>query len=141
MSTCLSPSGISQLIVWQVCKKFGIEGFIDYCQTTAKVYETRCLYMISMLKKYFPPDSIKYEVPSGGMFLWIQMLTCTDTFDIITKKALDAKVVCVPGNVFFPIKQVSNHLRLSFSFASLDEIEIGIQRLSLLFIQNKNERV
>ena len=63
----------------------------------------------------------EWTVPSGGMFLWIRLLNIQDSSELIMKKARDADVLFVPGNVFMiDESQPCPYIRASFSLVNPD---------------------
>ena len=51
----------------------------------------------------------------AGMFLWIKFKNVDDTFDLIKEKALEKKVLLVPGRSFSPTNSPSPYARAAFS--------------------------
>jgi kynurenine/2-aminoadipate aminotransferase len=41
----------------------------------------------------------EWSVPDSGMFVWIRLIGIDDSFQLITTKAREAKVLLVPGQV------------------------------------------
>lgn len=52
MATILTPSGLSQLLIWQYLKRAGIDGFLDHAKIVAKMYEERRDFFVGCLEKY-----------------------------------------------------------------------------------------
>ncbi|MDC0584367.1 PLP-dependent aminotransferase family protein [Bacteroidales bacterium] len=94
------------------------------------LYGNQADAMIESMNRYFPKE-VKYTKPEGGMFLWVTLpegLSSMALFD----KAIKKNVAFVPGNPFYvnkPEGHVFNTLRLNFSCANEENIEIGIKRL------------
>lgn len=66
-------------------------------------------------------------MPTGGFFSWIE-LEGIDT-DQLLDLALDLGVAFVPGSAFFTAGRPTSSLRLSYSFAAIDQFDEGIRRL------------
>lgn len=47
-------------------------------------------------------DLAEWNCPQAGMFVWLKLLGVTDTFELITKHAVEQKVLLVPGRAFVP---------------------------------------
>jgi 2-aminoadipate transaminase len=95
----------------------------DICQTYRKHRDT----MIQAINEHFPKE-VRFNQPQGGMFLWVTLpkgLSSLDLFDL----ALKEKVAFVPGTPFYTDGGGMRHLRLNFSNADEQGIEIGIWRL------------
>ncbi|CDQ39928.1 MULTISPECIES: PLP-dependent aminotransferase family protein [Virgibacillus] len=68
-----------------------------------------------------------WDIPTGGFFIWIKikpMFKVKRLFD----KALSKGLLLNPGSIY--AEHSGQFIRLSFGFASLDEIRIGIFQLS-----------
>lgn len=71
----------------------------------------------------------EWKTPEGGFYIWLRLLpevSLSRLFD----EALRYGILLNPGTIYHPEER--DHLRLSYAYASLSEIEEGIQRLSLL---------
>ncbi|MBG1244046.1 PLP-dependent aminotransferase family protein [Nostoc sp. NZL] len=79
--------------------------------------------MLQALERYFP-EEIRWTVPTGGLFLWVQL---PDDFPIgtIRKEAFAQNVYLACGSAFFPDKQGYPAMRLTFCLPP-EEIEQGI---------------
>ncbi|WP_027876932.1 PLP-dependent aminotransferase family protein [Meiothermus cerbereus] len=92
-----------------------------------QTYQTRRNWMLQALQKYMPED-MGWIVPEGGMFFWLTAPAGLDSLELL-KKAVEEKMAFVPGQPFFADGSGKNTLRLSYSSASQEQIEEGIQRL------------
>ncbi|MEH2392678.1 MAG: hypothetical protein V7K21_13830 [Nostoc sp.] len=79
--------------------------------------------MLQALERYFP-EKIRLTVPTGGLFLWVQL---PDDFPIgtIRKETFAQNIYLACGSAFFPDKQGYRAMRLTFCLSS-EEIEQGI---------------
>lgn len=73
-------------------------------------------------------NSIKFNKPTGGMFIWCQLIHPLDTLKL-ANKALNSKIAFVPGDAFFINQSIHSFLRLNFSHCRKEEIIEGVQRL------------
>ncbi|WP_096436880.1 PLP-dependent aminotransferase family protein [Alteribacter populi] len=71
-----------------------------------------------------------WEEPGGGFFIWVKI---QPQFHIrnLFEKALSEGVLLNPGSIY--AKQPDQYLRLSYAFASLNDIKQGIYRLGQIF--------
>ncbi len=91
-------------------------------------YQARRNVLLSALKEQMP-DGVSWYVPEGGYFIWIKV-SGVDT-SLMLDQALDAGVSYVPGKYFFLENQESiEWLRLSFSYASEEDMIEGVRKLS-----------
>lgn len=119
-----SPT-LNQMLVYELVRDGAWYGAqIDRIRQT---YQTRCHWMLQALQKYMPED-IGWIVPKGGMFFWLTAPAGLDSLELL-KKAVEEKTAFVPGQPFFADGSGQNTLRLSYSSASHEQIEEGLQRL------------
>ncbi len=105
------------------------QGFMK--QTVVKAiecYAPKLNAMLDCMEKYMP-EGTKWSKPEGGMFLWLELPNHVDTKDIFMS-AIEHNVAYVIGSPFYYNGKGSNTMRLSYSFPSIEQIEIGIKRLA-----------
>ena len=92
------------------------------------LYKSQATAMVEAMKNYFP-ENVKFTIPKGGMFTWV---TLEEGKDVLTlfDKAIAQKVAFVPGHPFYINPQNVNTLRLNYTNADAQTIDIGIKRLS-----------
>ena len=83
--------------------------------------------MLESMERHFPPG-VRWTRPQGGLFLWAIMPDHIDAAKVL-EKAVKNKVAFVPGTAFYPDTGGHNTMRLNFSNAQPEQIEIGIKRL------------
>ena len=87
--------------------------------------------MLRSLGEYFPPTCTWTE-PQGGMMIWMKLPEGTNTWDIL-EKSVEKGVKYNPGPIFRADRSGGNHLRLTFSHHTPEEIEEGIAVLAGVF--------
>jgi kynurenine/2-aminoadipate aminotransferase len=130
-ATSLHASGMSQIVVYKVLQLLGTDGFYEHCQKVAQFYKDRCDYFVSCLEKHLKGKA-EWVIPDSGMFVWLKLLGVEDSFELITTKARDAKVLLVPGQEFFANPRKTGYVRACYSVASQEDMELAIQRLASL---------
>jgi 2-aminoadipate transaminase len=90
-------------------------------------YRARRDHMLSAMKKHFP-STIAWNRPNGGMFLWVILPENWNARDILLR-CIEQNVAFVPGQEFFPDGSGRNTMRMNFSNASPENIEVGIKRM------------
>lgn len=103
------------------------DNYSNQIKLIRETYKYRRDCMLSAMKRYFP-EPVKWNCPSGGMFLWVQLPEGTDAQKILLQ-CLDRNVAFVPGQEFFPDGSGKNTVRLNFSNAVPENIEEGIKRI------------
>jgi 2-aminoadipate transaminase len=103
------------------------EAFERHLATIVQVYGERRDVMHDALRE-FMPDSVSFNHPEGGMFMWAKAsgIDTTELLAISTKQ----RVAFVPGVSFYPKRDVTDGMRLNFSHSTPEKIRIGIERLA-----------
>lgn len=73
-------------------------------------------------------DAIEFHQPEGGMFVWARMPGIDA--DELLQRAIERKVMFVPGKAFFADQPDRAALRLSFAAPGVQAIEEGARRLN-----------
>lgn len=107
--------------------------FDAHLESLTVAYQRKCEVMTQALQQFLPP-AVTWYVPEGGYFVWVQV-PGVDTADIL-QQALDAGVSYVPGHYFFQRPESKEFLRLSFSYASAEEIVSGVELLGEVIGRN-----
>lgn len=128
--TDLQVSTYTQRLLYEAVQ----DGFIDsQIERVRSYYYQQRNLMIEAIDQYFPRE-VTYTPPAGGMFVWCQLPGYLDAAEVL-EDALEAHVAYVPGAPFFPNDGGHNTLRMSFSLATPDEIDEGLQRLGKVFAE------
>ena len=101
--------------------------FDEHLEELRESYERRRDHMLRCLERSMPAEATWTE-PDGGFFVWVTLPSGVDTDELLSTAA-DEGVTYLPGSLFFPDGATENGLRLAFSYASLDEIERGVEAL------------
>lgn len=117
----------SQYLLWDYLTHNDIEEHIEKIKA---LYKKQSTAMLEAMAKYFPKD-IKYTVPQGGMFLWVTLPEGVSAVKMFPK-ALENKVVYVPGDPFYVGMHDVNAMRLNYTNADSKTIDEGIKRLGKL---------
>lgn len=110
-------------------EKYDMDAHID---SIRRVYLRKKDLMLNTIRETFPA-SVRYTVPSGGMFTWLTFPEDFDAGKFMLEQALTkAKVAYVPGASFFSVDQKINTARVSYSTQSDENIVKGISALGNL---------
>jgi len=127
----LQTSSLTQRLVLKV-----LEGGL----LNAQLPHIRALYraqrdaMLSALSRHMP-DGVQWDVPQGGMFLWLRLPDGADATALLPK-ALQRQVAYVPGTAFYAAGTAPcNTLRLSYATATPEQIDTAIAQLGDVFSQ------
>ena len=124
-ATDLHTSTLSQMAVFDVVK----DGFLDtHIPTIRALYREQCAAMLAALSRHMP-DGVRWNEPTGGMFLWVELPTGMDATQVLAR-AIEQNVAFVPGAPFYAADPVVESLRLAFVTVSPARIEEGVKRLA-----------
>jgi 2-aminoadipate transaminase len=128
----LHSPGFNQRMIAEVMK----DGFLDrHVPTIRALYKSQRDAMLTALAEHFPdaqsrPDqSLTWNTPAGGMFLWARLPKGMSAVDLLPH-AVDKGVAFVPGAPFFADHGDERTLRLSFVTPSVDDIHRGVAALA-----------
>ena len=120
---------LPQLLATEYMKRYDLDALILQMREN---YAHKCKTMLDAMEEYFPSD-VTYTRPGGGLFIWCDLGHGLDTF-ALSKKAIEQKVVYVPGNTFMvDMNTPTSTLRLNYSTMSDEKIVEGIRRLGVVF--------
>jgi len=117
----------TQYLIWDYLTHNDIEEHISKIKA---LYKKQATAMLEAMSKYFPKD-VKYTTPHGGMFLWVTLPEGVSAMGMFPK-ALEKKVVYVPGDPFYIGRKDVNSMRLNYTNADCETIDEGIKRLGEL---------
>ncbi|MCA9934473.1 MAG: PLP-dependent aminotransferase family protein [Ardenticatenaceae bacterium] len=127
----LHTSSINQMVAYEVIQNGFLEEHVNLIR---RVYRERRDVMLDAMTRFFPSD-VTWTRPKGGLFLWARLPKGMDAADILAK-AIENNVAFVPGTAFFPQGGGLNTMRLNFSNAQPEQIEIGIRRIGEVLHQH-----
>jgi len=128
----LHSPGFNQRLIFEVMQG----GFLDrHVPTIRSLYKAQRDAMLQALAKHFPdaatqPDqSLTWNTPAGGMFLWARLPVGMNAVDLLPH-AVDKGVAFVPGAPFYADHGDPRTMRLSFVTPSVEEIHRGVAALA-----------
>ena len=92
------------------------------------IYKKRKIALAGVLAELLP-DTVRFVEPDGGFFIWLEVADGMDTVKMLAT-ARQHKVGYLPGIKFSSQKVLKNHLRLSFAYYDVPELEEGARRLA-----------
>lgn len=120
--------GTSSLIQRALEAYVTVGRYQTHLRRSCQIFRKRRDEMVKAIKKYLP-DDMEFEVPQGGLFIWLKLSDGLSSDDLLLL-ALKEGVDFVPGIRFFPdSSQGKSWMRLNFVVQPPDEIEEGIRRL------------
>jgi 2-aminoadipate transaminase len=125
-NTYISPSMVSQAIVYEFCASGALERSIEKVRT-ALAKRARTLEV--MLRRELPEAD--FVTPEGGYFMWVTLPEGTDV-QALQQAAADRGVALVKGTDFL-LEGGGNTMRLAYSGVTPEQIEDGVTRLAEAF--------
>ncbi len=120
----LHSSSFAQQVGAAYLESGRLPGHIERVRTE---YGKRQVTMRGLLEEAFG-SKLKLRHSEGGMFLWGEFTDGTNTRDLL-QHALEQGVMFVPGDVFYAADPQGNAIRLNFTSASVERLELGVARL------------
>jgi 2-aminoadipate transaminase len=128
----LHSPGFNQRLIFEVMQN----GFLDrHVPTIRALYKTQRDAMLQALAQHFPnaasqpEQSLTWNTPAGGMFLWARLPAGMNAVDLLPH-AVDKGVAFVPGAPFYAGPADDRSMRLSFVTPSVEEIHRGVAALA-----------
>jgi 2-aminoadipate transaminase len=122
-STYISPSMVSQGIVYEFCRSGKIR---DSIETVKRALSERVDALAAALERELPEAT--FQKPEGGYFMWVTLPEGTDV-SALFQAASERGVQIVKGTDFL-LEGGENTLRLAYSGVTLDQIDEGVRRLA-----------
>ena len=127
-----SGSAVSHSIAHALLAQWGPEGLDKHVRSVQALYQKRRDIVARALDKHLR-GLAEWAVPDSGMFFWVRVLGGDSKNPVNTRTMLpeliDMKVLVVPGDIFMAEPGTSPFFRISFSFASEDQLALGIEKL------------
>ncbi len=98
---------------------------IAHVERLKGIYRHRRDLMLEALERHMP-EGTTWTKPDGGFFIWVTFPDGVDTTRMLPQ-ARERGVEFLPGSACYMNGEGGNALRLSFSFASDDQIDPGIR--------------
>lgn len=121
-----SDYGASSLSQWALTEWFSSGLYEEHLIVLRRKLKERCYLMLQLLDKYFS-DIATWDIPDGGFYIWIKLNKPVSSENLFGQ-ALKENILIHPGDIYGFRR--NNCIRLSFSYASYEEMEIGLKKLS-----------
>lgn len=120
--------GSSSLSQWTAAEWFTSGLYQTHLDEVRTQLRIRRAIAVQNLETYFS-DIGTWQIPHGGFYIWL-LLHQPLSMEKLFKEALAHGLLIHPGNIYDTLS--NRHLRLSYSYASLPELESGLFLLSTL---------
>ncbi|MFZ5899560.1 MAG: PLP-dependent aminotransferase family protein [Bacillota bacterium] len=123
--------GSSSLSQWVMAEWLAGGLYEQHLNNVREALRLRREITVSALERHFSGIAT-WTVPKGGFYIWLSLLPEISMRKLF-EKALEKGILLNPGNVYD--QQGGKHLRLSYSYASIPDLERGIGHLAGLIKQ------
>ncbi|MFP9128383.1 PLP-dependent aminotransferase family protein [Niallia sp. BSM11] len=124
MQTDYGSSTLSQFAVAKLLTNGQYDMHIEKMRHELKV---RRDFVQKLLSTYFA-DLAVWEQPAGGFYIWLSLIK-EIPLQLLFKKALQHGILINPGTLY---GNFNSHIRLSYSYASFEELEEGLITLATI---------
>ncbi len=132
MVTNLQPSGIPQVMAYQLLENWGHDGFFKHVDEVAAFYRQKRDEFVECLNRRMVGYA-EWVVPNAGMFVWLRLLGgITDSNELIMTRALKENVLAIPGVAFMPHGEKTPYVRVSYSNVSKENMDEALRRLAVV---------
>jgi len=121
----ISTSGFNQRVIHMMMQRGVIA---QQLERNNRELKRRRDTAIDAAKRYFP-EGCKWEVPQGGMYLWVTLPKSGPTAAELFITAVQKHVSFAIGNVFYVNGQGSRNIRVNYGLQHPDRIEEGFRYL------------
>ncbi|WP_034158948.1 aminotransferase-like domain-containing protein [Sphingomonas sp. ERG5] len=135
----LKSDGGSSPLMQRILYEFGRSpAFEQHVDRVRIVYRERRDAMVAAIRAAFP-DAVLH-VPEGGYYVWLTLPAHVDG-DVLAANAAAAGINLIAGSKFFSAGGAGsgnrvapkNHVRLSYSYATPEQIDAGVARLAQVY--------
>ncbi|SEG28510.1 PLP-dependent aminotransferase family protein [Paenibacillus sp. UNC499MF] len=120
--------GSSSLSQWAAAELLSGGLYAPHLETVRTEMRKRRNRTLELLDSGFK-DIASWEVPSGGFYIWLK-LTPSLSMRELFEKGLQEGILLNPGSLYDPLP--GPYLRISYSYASFEDLEKGLLKLSVL---------
>lgn len=118
--------GSSSLSQWAVYEWFRSGKYDAYLESVRDELRDRRANALALLEKFLG-DQAEWQVPTGGFYVWVRLNRPVDQEDLFNR-CWEKKVLLNPGAIYDA--KDSRHIRISYAYASKDEMAYGLKILS-----------
>ncbi|XP_032664483.1 kynurenine/alpha-aminoadipate aminotransferase, mitochondrial-like [Odontomachus brunneus] len=125
-NSVLHASSMSQMLLYKLFDIWDKPKFETHFKNVQRFYRERRDVMLTSMEKHLT-GLAEWNVPQGGMFFWVKVTAIDNSMDLVVKGCIPKGVFIIPGNAFcFDSSKPSNYVRLSYSYATEEDIDKGL---------------
>lgn len=124
----IGSSSLSQALATELLSSGIYEKHVQFVREQLRIRRNTT---ISALQKHMV-DIADWKIPSGGFGIWLRLRSSISSHEPF-EKALKEGILLNPGTIYD--RQANSYLRISYAYATLNEIGNGIEKLASLVRQ------
>ncbi|WP_269773987.1 PLP-dependent aminotransferase family protein [Bacillus siamensis] len=131
MQTDYGSSSLSQRVAaeWLISGEY--QQHLEYVRHQLRM---RRRYVTRALETYMK-SAAQWSIPEGGFFIWLKIIPSI-SMKLLYKKALAKGILLNLGSIY--AQEKGNYIRLSYAYASLEDLQKGIYELGLIIEELAN---
>lgn len=131
-TTSIHPSSLSQMLLYKLLNTWSVDKLQKHFNDVQRFYRSRRDVMLSLIEKHLT-GLAEWNVPKGGMFVWMKVNKVKDVMELADKECISQGIFVIPGHAFnYDRSKPEQHIRLSYSYATLEEIDKALSILAEL---------
>ncbi|KAJ3337805.1 hypothetical protein HDU93_000480 [Gonapodya sp. JEL0774] len=139
----LHPSNLSQQLVASYLAHLGHSAYLAHARTVRDHYSHKRDAFIRLAERHLGGANMAAEwvEPKAGMFVWLKLVGIKDSGKLVREKAVERKVLLLPGEEFIPNGGPTPYVRAAFSTASESQMDEALKRLEIkiLLVENVSQ--
>lgn len=125
MQTDYGSSSLSQALATELLSSGIYEEHVQFVREQLRIRRDTT---ISSLQKHMM-DIADWNIPRGGFYIWLRLYSSISSRELF-EKMLKEGILLNPGTIYD--RQANSYLRISYAYATLNEIKNGIEKLTSL---------
>ncbi|KAK5648827.1 hypothetical protein RI129_003719 [Pyrocoelia pectoralis] len=133
----LNSCSLSQVVIYNLLNMWKIEKTLEYFKSVRDHYRERRDIALRAMNEHLT-GLCDWNIPKGGLFLWIKVRDVPDVHDMIMTRAIRKCISLAPGHGFMASStKACNFIRVSFGKEPPTQIDRGIMLLADLIRDEK----
>ncbi|XP_047497978.1 kynurenine/alpha-aminoadipate aminotransferase, mitochondrial-like [Penaeus chinensis] len=129
-ATVLAGVGLSQALFTELLRAWGVDGFLRHVREVRELYCSRRDAMLMAAEKHLT-GLCEWNVPEGGMFLWLKVPGIKGTQGMLARCCADKNLLLAPGNGFTTNPKLPcQYMRACYSTATLEQMDKAFKILA-----------
>ncbi|XP_042875444.1 kynurenine/alpha-aminoadipate aminotransferase, mitochondrial-like [Penaeus japonicus] len=130
MATVMGSAGLSQVLIAELFNYWGLDGFHRHVKEVREFYRSKRDAIVLAAEKHLT-GLCEWNVPQGGMFLWLKVLGVKDTEGLLLERGVARNILLVPGKGFTTKRDLPcQYMRASYSTITPEQMDKAFRILA-----------